>query len=575
MTEAPVLVSLVLWACSASGIQSYAPLVHTHSGLVVGKRLTLHGKDVDAFLGIPYAEPPVGNLRFRNPVPKRPWDGTFNATSKPRPCWQLPLRFLNDAPLNYNTTASEDCLYLNVWRPASNCSQDASCGEKRPVVVFIHGGGFQWGDSALFLYDAANFVATSDVVFVTFNYRLSILGFLSLETPELPGNMGLWDQNMVLRWVQRNIGHFGGDSSRVTLSGQSAGGISVGLHAASPQSRGLFKRVIMESGTPLGMIIGINYRGTGKFIGITGALGCYDSKKGFQDQVSDVMSCLRKLDASYIFETLESQEPIQQLFSPVHGDEFLPNHPLSPKTWKNLEFEEILLGNNLNEGTVFYNNLQFAFPGLIHALASNYRLAVPVALSPIFNIPLHKAREIVNAYFGGYEVEHDEESVVNIFSELFGDAVFTCPTVLFAEITSEQAIPTYRYVFAHRGSHSFWPEWMGVAHADELPYTFGSLLFLNDTERFIEPIGSAAAAYLKNKTYTPDESKFMNEIVSMWGSFVRDGRPLVPKPGVMWPQYTTQTLPVLYLQPNNFTLVRDPKQNICELWRPFLLIRQH
>ncbi|EEC17332.1 acetylcholinesterase/butyrylcholinesterase, putative, partial [Ixodes scapularis] len=240
----------VCMVCLARPAKSDVPIVHTDSGLVMGTRATVGDKRVDAFLGIPYAQPPVGDLRFRKPVPISPWKGTYNASSKPKPCWQLKLRFVENQTIDYSS-ASEDCLYLNVWRPS--CTSTMSCEKKKSVIVFIHGGAFQWGDSSLFIYDAANFVALSDVVYVTFNYRLSILGFLSSDTPELPGNMGLWDQNLVLRWVKRNIGNFGGDANDITIDGQSAGGISAGLHAISPHSQGLFKRVIMSSGTSLSM----------------------------------------------------------------------------------------------------------------------------------------------------------------------------------------------------------------------------------------------------------------------------------------------------------------------------------
>ncbi|CAN7999490.1 unnamed protein product, partial [Ixodes hexagonus] len=470
-------------------------VVSTDSGLLSGTRITVGNKQVDAFLGIPYAEPPVGDLRFRKPLPIAPWKGTFNASSKPKPCWQLKLRFVKDEIIDYSN-ASEDCLYLNVWRPP--CASATT-------VVFIHGGAFQWGDSSLFLYDAANFVALSDVVYVTFNYRVSILGFLSSDTPALPGNMGLWDQNLVLKWVKKNIGNFGGDPNDITLNGQSAGGMSAGLHAVSPHSQGLFKRVIMSSGTPLSLILGISYRGAGKFTGIAGALGCYDSGMSTKDQMPGLMDCLRKLDAAHIFKTLESVEAVQQIFSPVQGDDFIPHAILSENTYKKLPFKEILIGTNLNEGTLFVDNLRYTFPALSNLLSGDYRFAVTVALGPVLDISISQARRIVNFYYGDYDVEHDVEKVQKIFSQIFSDAIFTCPTQLFAETTSKQGISTYRYVFAHRPSYSFWPKWMGVAHGDEIMLTLGSLPFLLDKNRYTEQI------------------IFMKQLVRAWATFIKNG----------------------------------------------------
>ncbi|CAN7999494.1 unnamed protein product, partial [Ixodes hexagonus] len=479
------------------------PIVRTDTGLVAGERITVGDRLVDAFMGIPYAEPPVGDLRFRKPRPIAPWNGTYSAKTKPTPCWQQNLRFLGREEVDFSG-ASEDCLYLNIWRQFSNCTESDSCGEKRPVVVFIQGGAFQWGDSSFFVYDAANFVTLADVVYVTFNHRLGFFGFLSLETPELPGNMGLWDQNLVFKWVRRNIEHFGGDPDDVTIVGQSAGGISAGMHAVSPQSQGLFKRIVMQSGTPLSMILGISYKGTGKFSAVSGALGCYDLKRTLEEQTGDVIACLKKLDAAFVYETLKSLNLIQQMFGPVHGDEFLPHHPLVEETYRNLKSKELLLGTTLNEGTLFYDNLEYTFPGLKPVLSDDYRLAVTVALGPAFEIPVSQARRIVRAYFGDYNVEHDSRSVADIFSRIFGDAVFHCPTQLFADVAAEQGISTYRYMFEHRPTYTLWPEWMGVVHADELLFTIGSQL-------------------LMNVTYTPEEETFMKRLVSTWNSFIRNG----------------------------------------------------
>lgn len=546
------------------------PLVRTDSGLVAGERVMVGDRQVEAFLGIRYAEPPVGELRFEKPRPVAPWKGTYNATRMPTPCWQQNLRFLGNVETDYSD-ASEDCLYLNIWRPSSNCTKFGSCDSKRPVVVFIQGGAFQWGDAALFVYDASNFVSLTDVVYVTFNYRLGFFGFLSLETPELPGNMGLWDQNMVLKWVQKNIVHFGGDPDDVTLVGHSSGGISAGMHAMSPHSKGLFKRVIMQSGTPLSVILGISYKGTGKFAAVTGALGCYDLERSLRNQSRDLTACLKKLDAAFVYKTLKSLDLVQQMFSPVHGDDFLPNHPLMEETWKHLGFKELLLGTTSNEGTLFFDNLQYTFPALGLLLKGDYRLAVTVALGPAFDIPISHARRIVFSYFGDYDVHHDSRSVGDIFSRIFGDAIFNCPTQLFADIAADQGINTYRYVFDYRSTSSLWPKWMGVAHGDELAYTTGSLPFVSDKSKHTKALGERFSQILANVTFTAEEDTLMTQLVSTWNSFVRNGKPVIPVPGSEWPLYKTESAKLMYLRPGNYTSARDPGRDFCELWRPYLL----
>ncbi|CAN8013706.1 unnamed protein product, partial [Ixodes persulcatus] len=498
------------------------PIARTDSGLVAGTRIEVGDKMVDAFLGIPYAEPPVGELRFRRPVQVSPWNGTYNATSKPKPCWQLDLRFVANATMSYSS-ASEDCLYLNVWKPVSSCLEANSCASKYPVIIFIHGGAFQWGDSALFLYDPANFVALSDVVFVTFNYRLSFLGFLSLETAEMPGNVGLWDQNLVLKWVRKNIESFGGDPNEVTLSGQSAGGISAGLHAVSPHSQGLFKRVVMQSGTPFSLILGMAHKGTGKFINAAGTLGCYDARKNLKEQLNEVLVCLRKLDAKSMFKILKSADVVQQFFAPVIGDDFFPYNLFSKEAWKMLRFKDIILGTNRDEGTLFVDNLRYQIPTLGTLLATDYRLAITVVLAPMFDISISQSRRIVNAYFGGDDVLHNSKTVEGIFSKIFGDAAFNCPTKLFADIAASQGINTYRYLFTHRPSFSLWPKWLGVAHTDEIVFTHGSLAFINDESRYTEPLGDYVKTFLLSKKATPEEYTFMKQIVSTWSSFIHYG----------------------------------------------------
>ena len=191
-----------------------------------------------AFRGLPYAAPPVGELRWRAPRPPRSWHGVRDATQYAASCPQAPSGFAGPGPF------SEDCLYLNVATPTLHRHA------KRPVLVWIHGGGFTQDASRN--YDGSKLAATGTVV-VTINYRLGALGFLAhpalASRPGGPaGNYGLMDQQAALRWVRRNIAQFGGDPHNVTIAGQSAGGVSVLAHLVSRGSRGLFRRAIVESG---------------------------------------------------------------------------------------------------------------------------------------------------------------------------------------------------------------------------------------------------------------------------------------------------------------------------------------
>jgi para-nitrobenzyl esterase len=207
--------------------------VRLRSGLAVGRSVG----GVEVFRGIPFAEPPVGPLRYARPVPPRPWDGT-------RPC-------VDDGPRSVQGSArrgedrskvdqSEDCLYLNVWTPGLG---DGG----RPVVVYVHGGGYVIGSGSEPFLSGDNF-ARSGVVFVTFNYRLAALGFLHLDQLfdglEGTGNLGLWDTLRALEWVRDNIAAFGGDPANVTLAGHSSGGISTVALLGTPEAAGLFARAV-------------------------------------------------------------------------------------------------------------------------------------------------------------------------------------------------------------------------------------------------------------------------------------------------------------------------------------------
>lgn len=563
-----ILLSLVIAPMFFSLVLSEGPVVSTSAGVVSGQRFLISGKEVDAFYGVPYAKPPVGELRFMTPQPAEPWNGTYEATTKPTACKQLDLRFLKGVTLD-NSGSTEDCLYLNVWRPANICHSESKCDRKLPVVVFIYGGGFQWGDSGLLVYDAANFVALSDVVFVSFNHRLSLLGFLSVGTPALPGNVGFWDQLLALKWVQKNIANFGGNPNDVTLGGHSAGAISAGLHAVSPFSKGLFHRIIMQSGSPLSLILGLTYKGAGRFLDIAGKLDCYNAENDWTKEVTNIIECMKKLNSSIIFQKLEEQDPVNQLFAPVFGDEFLPVDPLSESAWKQFHVKEILAGTTTNEGTLFVDNIRYAAPQLETILTFDYRLGVAFALSLIFKMPLKAGHTVVREYFGADEIEHDHPSIVRIFSEIVGDVLINCPVDLFEEVTTRQGIPTYRYVFDHRPSYSLWPESFGVTHSDEITFALGSLPFIADPTRHTAPLGPSGSKIFSALKYTKDEKTFMEQIVGVWSSFIKTGKMKVPLSDDPWPKYTSKNPEFINMQPGNFTKGRTQRR--CELFRPFLL----
>jgi len=238
-------VLLVLLASSPGQARPVA-VTRTEAGIVAGKHLP---SGVTAYLGLPYAAPPVRALRWRPPAPVRPWDGVFNADRFAPEC----IQNLRAKEINHyfgEEATSEDCLYLNVWTPPG-----AKADQARPVIVWIYGGAFSVGSSAMANY-GGEALAGKGAIYVSFNYRLGALGFMAHpdlaaeDAHHASGAYGYLDQIAALAWVQRNIARFGGDPKRVTIMGQSAGSISVFDLQASPLAKGLFHRVVGMSGGP-------------------------------------------------------------------------------------------------------------------------------------------------------------------------------------------------------------------------------------------------------------------------------------------------------------------------------------
>lgn len=248
MRFATRLISVCLLSLGGIGIgralpvETPLPPVATSSGSVAGLILP---SGVKAWFGVPFAQPPTGLLRWQPPQPIH-WKGVWNADRKMPECPQV-LRAHDINHYYGEEAASEDCLYVNVWAPAKS-----SAGSRLPVIVYVYGGGFTIGSAGIATY-GGEAIAQRGAVFVNFNYRVGVLGFLahpelSKEQSGHSGNYGLLDQSLALRWIHDNIARFGGDPSRILVMGQSAGAGSVTLQLASPLSRGLFSRAVMSSG---------------------------------------------------------------------------------------------------------------------------------------------------------------------------------------------------------------------------------------------------------------------------------------------------------------------------------------
>lgn len=308
-----------------SGAPVAATTVHTHDGPVRG---AAHD-GYRTFEGIPYAAPPVGRLRWAPPRHAAPWSGVRDATEPasacPQPTGEVP-----------GGSTDEDCLHLNVTTPGG-----AGPARPRPVIVWLHGGGFTTGAGSS--YDAHRMATRGDVVVVTVDYRLGALGFLAHSGLPGSGTFGLADQQAALRWVRAEIGAFGGDVYNVTLAGESAGGYSVCAQLASPSAAGLFDRAIIESGPCTGRP-DRPFAPSSVPLSTARAAGADLASKVGCGSAHDVLSCLRRVQVSRL---LAAQETDQH---PAHTTPLLPGDPAAAITAGRFHHVPVLIGNNHDEG---------------------------------------------------------------------------------------------------------------------------------------------------------------------------------------------------------------------------------
>ena len=333
-----VACGVLLLVLHVQGQDSASPIRNTHTGQVRGS--LVHVKDTDiavhTFLGIPFAKPPVGPLRFAPPEAPEPWSGVRDGTSHPNMCLQndnlmgsedLKMMNLILPPISM----SEDCLYLNIYVPAH-----AHEGSNLPVMVWIHGGALTVGMASM--YDGSMLAATEDVVVVAIQYRLGVLGFFSTGDQHAKGNWGYLDQVAALRWVQQNIVHFGGNPDRVTIFGESAGGTSVSSHVVSPMSQGLFHGAIMESGVAvLPDLISSSSEMVHRIVANLSGCAAVNSET--------LMCCLRGKNEAEML-------AINKVFKIIPGvvdGEFLPKHPQELMASKDFHPVPSIIGINNDE----------------------------------------------------------------------------------------------------------------------------------------------------------------------------------------------------------------------------------
>ena len=476
---------LLLSLAVATGATA-ADQVRTASGIVEG--FTSLDKKIRIFEGIPFAAPPVGNLRWRPPQSVSSWTGVRETTSFGSRCIQGQL---SKGMVFRDPGQSEDCLYLNVWTPAK--SADAHL----PVMVWIYGGGFQAGSACEPRQDGAA-LAHKGVVVVSMNYRLGVFGFfphpeLTKESPHhASGNYGLLDQVAALQWVHANIAAFGGDPANVTIFGESAGSISVSAQMASPLSTGLFKQAIGESGGVFEWVYRTKPLRQSEQTGIA-----------FANSVgAPTLAALRAMPTEKIVEAALKEKDLP--FWPNVDGYFFPEDPWAIYAAGKQAHVPLLAGWNADEhrSAQFFENLEPTKP--------NYLAKVQAEFGP-------NTRAVLKLFPANTDAEM-EQSAHDLASAEF----ITYSTWKWLNMQVETgAAPVYRYHFEQPLPTEPGKEYRGVHHGADIQFVFETL----DSESL---------------AWTADDHKMSDMMSSYWTNFAKTGNPNgsgLPK----WPRYDQQT----------------------------------
>ncbi|XP_067658999.1 bile salt-activated lipase-like [Haliotis asinina] len=540
------------------------PIVDTPWGIVEGiTNVTEDWTPYHAFLGIPFAVPPTGKKRFKRPQPHPGFKHTFKTNKYGPACLQTLKAFGG-----HGATGDEDCLTLNVFTPVS-VTQTTNI----PVIVWIHGGAFVTGDA--FSFDPSSIVAHGQVIVVTIQYRLGPLGFLSTEDDVSAGNYGLWDQHLALQWVKKNIASFGGDINSITLMGESAGSASVAFQALYPGSKGLFQRIIMQSGSASS-----SWAYTRNPLKYTRQLAQKVNCSSHSDSAS-MIACLRSVPAkrltaaSWPMGNVPVTALVEFYFVPTIDGIFVKDDPLvlmnSSGYLKQagLQTLDCMVSVVSNEGGIY--------KAIAKAADDHYHSSFS---SSVQNKTFYRntfTPEVLQLYFGASSIDM-RQAVAKVYApsqghtvalqavmNTFGDAGMVAPVTLFArahaKLTSslKTGKKTYMYVFDHIPSFIS-VQAKGADHGQDLMYTFGL------TEAIMAPL----AALFPNGTSHPDlsEKELAHTVMGLLTGFARNGDPNnAVRFGLhqTWPQFTEPGEQYLLLSAN-MSVKSKPYKDRVALW---------
>ncbi|KAH6930978.1 hypothetical protein HPB50_021160 [Hyalomma asiaticum] len=473
MKSVGLTLSMAAACLVASCAEGPQDVVHTSSGAVRGTVRSTTAGPVRAFFGIPFAEPPLGERRFRKPMPKMPWRGILNATALPPLCPQNPMRMNSYFAVTETDPISEDCLFLNVFAPARNDSV------LRPVVAYIHGGAFTFGGISLKIFDASELAVRGDLVVVTIAYRLGPLGFLYMDTEDAPGNMGLYDQQLALQWVRDNARSFGASPDAITVMGQSAGGISIGIHVLSPSSAGLFHRAFMQSGSPfIGAFVTTPEQAKSKAETLASYLDCKESDSHDLSRV-EVLACMRSKSVGDVLSALENFDEAEfNGFFPFFGGDFVPKMLQREFTHAQLNARDFLVSVCEADGDFLIAYLLEKF-NILENLdkVTERRMEAIMRLVLLRGLPGADIDAIIERYLSPASGKNAVE-LARAAGAIVGDWLFACPAASMVHALAAANVSVRALRYSEQLSFLDWPEWVRPTHGDDVVFSLGSSLGL-------------------------------------------------------------------------------------------------
>ncbi|XP_061539165.1 neuroligin-1 isoform X2 [Phycodurus eques] len=546
-----LLLLIHMCAVDAEKLDENDPVVSTTNGKLRGMKKELNNEilgPVIQFLGVPFAAPPTGEHRFQPPEPSVPWPDIRNATHFAPVCPQnivegrlpdvmLPVWFTNSIEVvsAYLQDQSEDCLYLNIYVPTEDDIRES--GSPKPVMVFIHGGSYMEGTGNLF--DGSVLASYGNVIVITVNYRLGVLGFLSTGDQAAKGNYGLLDQIQALRWTSENIAAFGGDPLRITVFGSGAGASCVNLLTLSHYSegnrwsnttKGLFQRAITQSGTALSSWA-VSFQPAKYARTLARKVGC-----NLEDTV-ELVACLQRKHYKELVDQDIQPARYHIAFGPVIDGDVIPDDPQILMEQGEFLNYDIMLGVNQGEGLKFVELIVDNENGV---QANDFDYAVSSFVDDLYGYPEGKdiLRETIKFMYTDWADRHNPETRRKTLMALFTDHQWVAPAVATADLHSSFGSPTYFYAFYHHCQTEQVPPWADASHGDEIPYVFG-LPMIGPTELF--PCN-----------FSKNDVMLSAVMMTYWTNFAKTGDPNQPVP---------QDTKFIHTKPNRFEEVAWTRYN--------------